>query len=43
MKTLKVMLLIAVITLGLASAATAAQAGCCASDDCCASCSGCKH
>jgi len=42
MKKLKVMLLIAVIALGLAGAATAAQEGCCASDDCCASCSGCK-
>jgi hypothetical protein len=40
MKTLKVMLLMMVIALGLAGAATAAQAGCCASDDCCASCTG---
>jgi len=40
MKKLKVMLLVAVIALGLAGAATAAQAGCCASEDCCASCSG---
>jgi hypothetical protein len=40
MKKLKVMLLMAVIALGLAGAATAAQAGCCASDDCCTSCSG---
>jgi hypothetical protein len=39
MKKLKVMLLMAVITLGLAGAAATAQAGCCASDDCCASCS----
>jgi hypothetical protein len=42
MKTLKVMLLMAVIALGVAGTATAAQAGCCASADCCASCSGCK-
>jgi hypothetical protein len=42
MKTLKVMLLMAVIVLGITGAATAAQAGCCASADCCASCSGCE-
>jgi len=42
MNTFKVMLLMAVVALGLAGAATAAQAGCCPSDDCCASCSGCK-
>lgn len=41
MKTFKLMLWMAVIALGLAGAASAAQAGCCASDDCCASCSGC--
>jgi hypothetical protein len=40
MKSLKVMLLVAVIALGLTGAASAAQTGCCASDDCCASCSG---
>jgi hypothetical protein len=40
MKNLKVMLLMAVIALDLAGAASAAQAGCCASEDCCASCSG---
>jgi hypothetical protein len=42
MKTLKVILLMAVIALGIAGTATEAQAGCCASDDCCAFCSGCK-
>jgi hypothetical protein len=42
MKKFKVMLLMAVIALGMAGAATAAQAGCCGSEDCCASCSGCK-
>ena len=40
MKKLKVMLLMAVIALGLAGAASAAQAGCCPSEDCCALCSG---
>jgi hypothetical protein len=41
MKTVKVMLLMAVIALGLAGTAKAAHKDCCASADCCASCSGC--
>lgn len=41
MKKLKVLLLMAVIALGLAGAASATQLGCCPSDACCASCSGC--
>ena len=40
MKTLKVVLLMAVMALGLAGTAAASQSGCCGSDDCCASCSG---
>jgi hypothetical protein len=40
MKKLQVMLFMVVIALGLAGAASAAQADCCGSDDCCASCSG---
>jgi len=40
MKKFKVLLLMTVIVLGLAGAATAAQAGCCTSDDGCASCCG---
>jgi hypothetical protein len=42
MKTLKVVLLMAVIALGLAGTAKAALTTCCPSADCCASCSGCK-
>jgi len=42
MKKLKVMLLIAVISLGVAGMAAAARTKCCSSADCCASCSGCK-
>ena len=42
MKTLKALLLMAVIALGVAGTAKAAQTNCCASADCCASCSGCK-
>ena len=42
MKTLKVVLLMVVIALGVAGTAKATQAGCCNSADCCASCSGCK-
>jgi hypothetical protein len=41
MKKLKIMLLMAVITLGVASMA-AARTHCCSSAECCASCSGCK-
>jgi hypothetical protein len=41
MKTLKVVLLMAVMALGVAGTATARQAGCCPSADCCASCNGC--
>jgi hypothetical protein len=41
MKTLKIVLLMAVIALGVAGTAKATQ-GCCASADCCASCYGCK-
>jgi hypothetical protein len=41
MKTLKVMLLMAVIALGVAGTAKAAHKACCPSADCCASCSGC--
>jgi hypothetical protein len=42
MKTLKVMLLMAVIALGVAGTAKAAHTACCPSADCCALCSGCK-
>ena len=42
MKTLKVILLMAVMTLGVARTTTAMQAGCCPSADCCASCNGCS-
>jgi hypothetical protein len=42
MKTLKVLLLMAVIAFGIAGTAAVAQAECCASADCCASCSGCE-
>jgi len=41
MKTLKVMLLMAVIALDVAGTAKA-HTTCCASADCCASCNGCK-
>jgi len=41
MQRIKAILLLAVITLGLAGAANAAKS-CCASADCCASCDGCK-
>jgi len=42
MKTLKVVLLLAVLAFAVAGPAKAAQAGCCPSADCCSSCSGCK-
>jgi len=41
MKKLKVILLMAVIGLGVASVAAAAHKGCCPSAECCAACSGC--
>ena len=41
MKNLKVLLLMMVITLGVASVAAAKHTGCCPSAECCASCSGC--
>jgi hypothetical protein len=42
MKRIRAVLLVAVIALGFAGVAKAANASCCASADCCASCSGCK-
>lgn len=42
MRKFKVMLLMAVITLGVASVAAAARTSCCSSAACCTSCSGCK-
>jgi len=42
MQRIKAILLLTVITLGLAGAASAAKKSCCASADCCASCDGCK-
>ena len=41
MKTIRAILLVAVIVLGFAGAVKAANASCCDSADCCASCSGC--
>jgi hypothetical protein len=41
MKKLKLMLLMAVLGLGVASVTAAAHPGCCPSAECCASCSGC--
>jgi hypothetical protein len=41
MKTLKVVLLMGVIALGLTSTAKAAHKACCASAECCDACSGC--
>ena len=41
MRRIRATLLLAVIALGLAGAASAAKS-CCASADCCASCDGCK-
>jgi len=43
MKTIRAILLVAVIALGFAGAVKAANASCCGSADCCASCSGCKN
>jgi hypothetical protein len=43
MKTLKVVLLTAVIALGVAGTAKAAHTTCCPSADCCASCDACKY
>jgi hypothetical protein len=40
MKKMRAILLLAVIALGFAGAAKAANAWCCDSPDCCASCSG---
>ena len=41
MKSIRAILLIAVVAFGLTGAVNAANASCCASADCCASCSGC--
>jgi hypothetical protein len=42
MKSIRAVLLMAVIALSLAGAGKAANTSCCASADCCASCSGCE-
>ena len=41
MSKLKLMLLLAVLTFGVVSAAVAAHTGCCPSEECCAHCTGC--
>ena len=42
MKTIRAILLLAVVALGLTGAVNAASAACCPSADCCASCSRCE-
>ena len=41
MKIIRAILLVAVIALGIAGAAKAANAACCDSPECCAFCTGC--
>lgn len=42
MKSIRAMVLIAVVALSYAGAVKAATSGCCPSAECCASCDGCK-